>query len=123
MASIGAVTVTTMVGAPTSSALEADAFARPGSDRIDRRQVGNRPMPALIETTTLITGGGLAAAADAARKARRALQGTLQTVTDAHGTVHANTFIAVVDVAPGRAIIHEGAAAIQISTQWTVEGA
>jgi len=122
MASIGSISVDTMMGSPTAKGLVTDEYARKGSDRIDRTQVGTRPVPAMIETTTLITGATLAVDADAARKARMALQGTLQTVTDAHGTAHANTMIRIVDPAPARRIIYKGADAIQLRTRWTVEG-
>jgi len=122
MAAIGSVTVTTMVGAPAPTAQAADAYARIGSDRIDRRQIGSRPVASVIETTTLVTGAGLAAAADAARDARAALKSTLQTVTDAHGTEHANTFIADVNVAAARKVRYNGAEAILLRTTWVVEG-
>jgi hypothetical protein len=122
MASIGSVTVNTMKGAPTVKATASDSYARPGSDRIDRRDLGKRPTPTIIETTSFITGEGLPAAANTARSTRRALKGTSVTVTDSHGTEHATTFIADVDVAPAQAVWYAGAAAMLIVTRWTVEG-
>jgi len=120
MASIGAITVDTIVGSVLPAALSGDAFARKGSDRIDRRDLGNRPTPTQISTTSIITTGQ--AAADAARKARLALKRTFVTIVDGHGTSHANVFIAEVAAAAGRAVIYRNAAAIQLRTQWIVEG-
>ena len=120
MASIGSVTVDTMVGAPTAAGNGFETFVRAGSDRIDRTILGKRPSPSPIDTTTLIVAG--AAAADTARAARMALKSTLQTVTDAHGTEHSNVFIADVQPLAGRAVRYLGADAIQLVTRWIVEG-
>ena len=123
MAAIGSITVNTMTGYPTPAAMDHDAYARPGSNTIYRRDLGKRPTPATIDTTTLITGEGLGAAATAAVDARYALKGTTVTVTDAHEVEHELTFIAEVIVHSVKLVRYLSADAIEIRTRWTVEGA
>ena len=125
MAAIGSITVNTMTGYPTPAAMDHDAYARPGSDTVYRRDLGKRPTPATIDTISFISGLTETLGDDAADavNARYALKGTAVTVTDAHGVEHELTFIAEVIVHSVKLVRYLSADAIEIRTRWTVEGA